>query len=127
MKKKVDKIVSHLVEEILREYAMDDFEVVDYPEDESEENGLENAELLIDGNRGIYIPQLFAKAVLSGEFSLRNKQQLQEELSILKNGPDEEEYWEAWEDVLDTAILVTGGQQYTLYQEGDLWAVPEVE
>ncbi len=127
MKQKVDKIVSALVEGILHEYAMDDFEVVDYPEDDSEESFLENAELLIDGNRGIYIPQLFAKAALSGEFILRNKQQLQEELSILANGPEEEEYWEAWEEVLDTAILLDGGQQYTLYQEGDLWAVPETK
>lgn len=81
-----------------------------------------NASLLIDGNRGVYIPQLFAQ---SYSHYVTNKQDLSEYLNDLKNGPDDPFYWDAWETIMRDAILVDDkGRERTLYQDGDLWAIP---
>jgi hypothetical protein len=37
--------------------------------------------------------------------------------------PDSEGYWDAWAYVLDNARFVHDGDTYTLYQDGDLWAL----
>ena len=81
---------------------------------------LENAELFLDSNRGVYIPRDFAECV---------RRELVENVSdedwpILLSGPDHELYWETWADVLDYAILDDGNRRWTLYQDGDLWIVP---
>ena len=82
---------------------------------------LENAELFCDSASGIYIPQRFAKevkrSILSGVSD--------KDLAILEAGPDGEWYWDAWNDVLDNAMLEhpTYGE-CRLYQDGDLWVVP---
>lgn len=81
--------------------------------------------LLIDGHHGIYIPKLMALDIIAGNVKCENKNELLWELGELGN-PDNECYWEAWEDLLDKAILLdTKGNKFTLYQNDDLWAIPE--
>src|SRR5690554_4916579 len=77
--------------------------------------------LLADFARGIYIPQFFAKTVYRDK--LRGVSA--EDLATLETGPDDEWYWEAWEDVLDNAEIHDGGHVYKLYQDGDLFAYCE--
>ena len=81
-----------------------------------------NAELYASDSRGIYIPQYFAKSIqreclggVSGE-----------DMRILLDGPEAEYYWDAWDMVLNNAVLTDkGGKRRSLWQEGDLWVVPE--
>jgi hypothetical protein len=81
----------------------------------------ESAILLIDGNAGIYVPYSFAVSYALGSLDEVD----QESFDILKHGPDHDEYWEAWETVLDTCYLRgEQGGAYYLYHDCDLWAIP---
>jgi hypothetical protein len=75
--------------------------------------------ILLDGLRGIYVPQKFAQ--LEGISGIPA-----EDLAILRAGPDHESYWEAWEDALRFGEITVAGICYSLHQsdEGDLWAIP---
>ncbi|KAJ3628692.1 hypothetical protein Zmor_003970 [Zophobas morio] len=43
---------------------------------------------------------------------------------VLLRGPeDNDEYWDAWNAMLDRAIFKLEGGTWPLYQDGDLWAV----
>lgn len=75
-------------------------------------------ELLVSDNRGVYIPQTFAE-----NFDLSVWKNIDpKDIETLKEGPDAEWYWEAWESVLNSASYVKNGQAWFLYQDGDLWA-----
>ena len=81
----------------------------------------ETAILFASDRHGIYIPQYFAESVnrdlLSGVSD--------SDMDILIIGPDHDEYWDAWDDVTQSAILTdSNGVTYCLYQDGDLWLVP---
>lgn len=82
---------------------------------------LSDAILLQDGARGIYLPRDFAtmcdRACVSGVDP--------EAWSILADGPDHDLYWDAWDEVLNSATLTDfNGKRYCLWQDGDLWATP---
>ena len=81
----------------------------------------EAAILYADSARGIYIPQHFAESIkrdcLSGVSD--------SDMDILAAGPDHAEYWDAWCDVEQSAIVTDSeGREFYLYQDGDLWLVP---
>ena len=84
------------------------------------ESGNENMFCLIDGNRGIYIPQQFAKnwgdAVLFGASK--------KEIQILIEGPENQDYWDCWAYVVDNIRFTFDGIECTLFEDNDLWAVP---
>jgi hypothetical protein len=80
-------------------------------------------ELLIDSRHGVYIPQLFAEMVLSGQLPV-NFPTLRTYLGDLGN-PEHEGYWEAWDSVLSQAKIQISGVTYYLYQDGDLFLVEE--
>ena len=85
--------------------------------------------LLIDENRGLYIPQQFVKTYgpnVMG-YNPQSIDDLNEDLNICLYGPDHDLYSEAWSQLLATAKLTIEGKQYTLEQDGDLWAVPVKE
>jgi hypothetical protein len=78
---------------------------------------------LVDNHAGIYIPRTFVRSISRD----RIRRASHEDLDILEAGPDHEHYWDAWSDVLDTAIIVDDhGREYRLDQteHGDLNAVP---
>lgn len=91
--------------------------------DELENEIPEGSQLFIDGNRGVYIPRDFAVMVERSSVS----GVVQEDWDVLEMGPDHELYWEAWEAVLNNAVLEDGGEFYNLHQDGDLWLVPRQE
>jgi len=75
---------------------------------------------LLDSARGIYLPQGFALCYNPDEWGLDP-----EDIAILKEGPDSEYYWEAWNSVLSSAKFVDAiGRVYFLYlgESGDLFA-----
>jgi hypothetical protein len=73
--------------------------------------------LLIDGSSGVYVPQRFIEEHAI-DWKLENVDA--DSIESIKNGPDDEWYWEAWIDVTDHATHKDG---FTLYQDDDLWAV----
>lgn len=84
---------------------------------------LTNAILFADSNRGQYIPQHFAQAIkrecVEGVTA--------DDWAILDAGPDHEWYWETFDSVESNALVrdPESGISYRLYQDGDLWLVPE--
>jgi len=80
-----------------------------------------NAILYANNARGVYIPQYFAESIVRECLSGVSE----EDMRILLDGPDHEQYWDAWCDVCDNAILTDEqGVTFNLYQDGDLWIVP---
>ena len=79
---------------------------------------MRGTELLLDGARGVYIPQNFVE-----EFDLTKWEGVdQDDIDTLLKGPDEEWYWDAWDKVLNNATHTDDhGNVWHLYQDGDLW------
>ena len=75
--------------------------------------------LLLDGNRGIHIPKIFLDNY-GHLFDLSNVDQ--EDLESIRNGADDEYYWQAWESVLRNATLKEDSSRF-LAQDDDLWLV----
>jgi hypothetical protein len=80
--------------------------------------------LWLSDARGIYIPRDFAAS-----FKDRSKHVSgvsDEDWAILDAGPDHELYWDAWTEVCDDAVVTDDkGVRFTLWQDGDLWLIPE--
>ena len=84
--------------------------------------------LLLDGSRGVYIPQKFAENYTydKDEYVPFFKWQGidEENRHILLSGPDHIEYWDAWEEVLCLAYFIDQYDvRHTLEQDGDLFAI----
>jgi len=76
--------------------------------------------LLLDSAMGVYLPQGFVTAYNPDEWGVSP-----EDVAILKDGPESEYYWEAWEAVLSEAKFTDAiGRTYVLYlgESGDLFA-----
>jgi len=87
---------------------------------------IENEVILIsDSHHGIYIPQIVVTENLSmpnWNFSECNE----DDIKIVIEGPDNEWYWDAWNNILDNVIIYDNeGEKYFLCHNEDLWAVPE--
>ena len=79
--------------------------------------------LLVSDSAGIYVPQQFAKQCREHCVNVSD-----EDWEILLTGPDHDDYWDAWDSVVDSAVLVSDKdpeERYKLSQDGDLWAIPE--
>ncbi len=93
--------------------------------------------VLLDSNRGIYIPQAFARDFVFVFGAEHWTGVDRADLEICQRGPDEENYWEAWDGILQSAICVASrpvkfdgatypaGTRFTLEQDGDLFMVTE--
>ena len=78
--------------------------------------------LLVDENRRIYIPQFF---ISNYGHALAHPSPT--EVEYVKGGPYQSDYWECWDAILEHATVTIDGKQYTLEEDGDLWAVPVEE
>lgn len=80
--------------------------------------------LILDSARGVYIPQAFARKFKDFLGTWTNVDL--DALDVLFEGPEHEWYWESWQTICDNAeYLGADGVKYTLYQDGDVWLVPE--
>ena len=80
-----------------------------------------DCQLLLCDSRGIYIPKLWADELSEEEaesFSVS-----WQDVLVCQAGPDEEHYWEAWQQILDAAQWEEDGVEWRLHQNGDLWAI----
>lgn len=89
-------------------------------------NKTASPELLIDSNRGIYIAQSFCEIYAP---YITNMDRVKDDFNICLQGPDHEEYWEAWADLMDNVIITNDNKEVftvgNLGEDGDLWAIPE--
>jgi len=87
----------------------------------------ESAILYADSARGVYIPQYFAESIRRDCVAGVSEKQF----SVLCHDPNADDcpewYWDVWDDVLQRAVVTdaASGLRYTLYQDGDLWLLPE--
>jgi hypothetical protein len=80
--------------------------------------------LWLNDSRGQYIPRDFANSFKDRAKNVTGVST--ENWKTLEAGPDHEWYWEAWDEVLQDAVVTDdNGVKFTLYQEGDLWLIPE--
>ena len=80
---------------------------------------MSGVQLLLSDARGIYIPRDF----LEGFLSYKAWGLLKSDFKALRN-PSNECYWNAWEYVLNCAEHTDSeGNVWTLWQDGDLWAI----
>lgn len=81
---------------------------------------MSGVELLLDGNRGRYIPRNFVE-----EFDLSKWYGIGDwELGVLEAGPDHEDYWEAWNKLERTAYHVDEqNNTWNLHLDGDLFLI----
>jgi hypothetical protein len=77
--------------------------------------------LYSDSARGVYIPQHFIET-----FNLNDLRGVGlDEILELRKGPEADQYWDAWDMVLQNAYTVSDtGVRYTLHHDGDLWMIP---
>ena len=76
-----------------------------------------------DSSRGVYIPQHFAESIKRDCVSGISPVQF----AILRHGPEDEFYWEVWDEVLANARVHYNGKEYLLFQDGDLFLISEDE
>jgi len=75
-------------------------------------------ECLVDGARGIYAPQFFAR-YHGQEWGIKP-----EDMEVLLAGPDHEFYWETWDDVWTSVTLEQDGKTWRLHCDmGDIFMV----
>ena len=78
-------------------------------------------ELLLDDHRGVYIPRDFAEMTVQRGGCWEGVSQWA--LFELEKGPEGEDYWWAWDEVLEHAWCKLGGHEWTLDQDGSLFAL----
>ena len=78
----------------------------------------DNAILLVDSNRGVYIPKLYVERN-KGLFTTSDVDAV-----IVLLGPDNEGYWDAWTNILNDHSFIVDGTEYILEHNEDLWAIP---
>ena len=77
---------------------------------------------LLDGNRGIYLPQAFCNCFAGGEgWSGYDEEDVRECLA----GPDADYYWDAWSAILDSAEYhdPVDGTDWYIFQDDSLFIV----
>ena len=79
--------------------------------------------LVLSDGHGIYIPQLWCQGIDQAEADMLGIRL--DDVKVRQADPDHEWYWEAWQAILDSASIVSDGVRWHLYQDGDLWEVPE--
>jgi len=85
-------------------------------------NKITEPELLVDSHHGIYVPQIFCQTYNDPE-NFENYEEIKEDMeTVAKIGPDGEDYWYIWDDLLNKIVLKGNA---TLYIHEDLWAMPE--
>ena len=75
---------------------------------------------LISDARGVFIPQNFVEMFNMAEWGLDPTSWA---VNMCLGGPHADGYWDAWEELLAKAVYKNGEYTYTLYQDGDLWAI----
>ena len=83
--------------------------------------------LLVDEVYGVYVPQIFARRIKNNDYreDLSFQCDVPDFLKLAEMDPSEESYSHIWDDVLDRCTVIDAhDQEYFLFQDGNLWAIP---
>lgn len=81
---------------------------------------MKNIELLCDSHHGVYLPSIWC----TNTDNIWNINSKDWEYLSDHNNLEDENYWDVWNDVLnDASYTDKRGVVWTLYQDGDLWAI----
>jgi hypothetical protein len=80
-----------------------------------------DCQLLLSDSHGVYIPQIYCSDI--SEDDCEDLSVSWEDVKVCQSGPDSELYWEAWQNICDSAEWEESGFMWRLLQNGDLWAV----
>lgn len=72
---------------------------------------------LVDGSQGIYVPLRFACDYDVTQWGIS-----EDDVTILRAGPDNPDYWDTWSNILDRTEAQFDGYTWVLEQDGDLFA-----
>mgnify|MGYP003335682575 FL=1 len=73
---------------------------------------------------GVYIPKRWCDDIAESDCAALGIDW--RDVQTCQAGPDQEWYWEAWQAILDSAAMTDeAGTVWRLYQDGDLWEVPD--
>lgn len=80
---------------------------------------------LFDSHHGVYIPQYFAED--NSLWNMFGLEPYKKERKILLYGPDHEDYWEVWSDIVMYAFYEDENYfEWSLYElDGDLFMVAD--
>lgn len=80
--------------------------------------------LFTSDSAGVYAPQEFITTIRLECIVPYNG--MGEDVHTLKNGPDDEWYWTAWDQFMSNAQVknIETGTMYNIYQSGDIWLIP---
>lgn len=81
---------------------------------------LEVVEHLLSDARGQYIPRDFVECFNLADWGIDPESWA---AITCAEGPDNHDYWEAWDEILNKAEYREGEHVWRLYQDGDLWAL----
>jgi hypothetical protein len=80
--------------------------------------------LVVSDANGVYIPQIYVEGMTEADAEQLNVRY--EDVVTCQEGPDNEWYWEAWQNILDKAEFTDEqGVSWYLHQDGDLWECPD--
>lgn len=81
--------------------------------------------LWLSDTRGVYIPRDFAQSFKDRAKNVSGVSD--EDWEILEAGPDNEYYWETWQDVMNNCLVWDDKENvlYSVYQDGDCWLIPQ--
>lgn len=71
--------------------------------------------LVVDSHHGIYCPKIFSEMF---------KEDLTPDVVAELANPDNEFYWEVWDETLDGFSITLEGVDYVAEQDEDVWLVP---
>jgi hypothetical protein len=83
--------------------------------------------LLLSDSHGVYIPQLYCQSLTEDDAAEMGINW--EDVACCQSGPELEWYWEAWQNILDSAeitepaTLKEDESLWRLHQNGDLWLI----
>jgi len=82
---------------------------------------MRGTELLFSDRNGVYIPKMYAEMV--NDYLHLWESVSREDIDLLLKGPEEESYWDVWNDVVQWARYTDEeGKVWRLHQDGDLFA-----
>lgn len=78
--------------------------------------------LILSDSLGSYIPQTYCASLSEDDAEAMGLDW--EDVQSCQDGPDSEHYWDAWQAILDSAIIRDNdGTVWNLHQNGDLWEI----
>lgn len=82
---------------------------------------MQNIECIVNSAHGVFVPMVFAQTVNRGLLSGVSAETL--DYLAKEESADDVDFWDVWDNVLNSARITHNGKIYHLHQDGDLFAI----